>query len=363
MVMMPHLFDPLRIRDLTIHNRVVVSPMCQYSSTNGMANDWHLVHLGARAIGGAGLIFTEANAVTAQGRISPDDLGIWDDAHIEPLARIVRFVKSQGSAIGTQLAHAGRKGSTHGPHRGRGEVAREQGGWETIAPSARRFADNYPMPRAMTTADIASIPDAFRLAAERARRTGFDAVEIHAAHGYLLHQFLSPLSNARTDTYGGSFDNRIRLLLEVVDAVRMAWPDQRPLFVRISCTDWVPNGWDIEQSVELARRLSTRGVDLIDCSSGGNLPDAPIPMAPGYQVPFAERIRHDAGIATGAVGLLTSPVQAAQIIETGQADCVLLARQMLRDPHWPLHAARELGHPIAWPEQYLRAAPPGTAAR
>lgn len=360
---MPHLFDPFTIRDLTIPNRIVVSPMCQYSSTDGLANDWHFVHLGSRAVGGAGLVMTEANAVTPQGRISPDDLGIWHDAHIGPLARVVRFVKREGSVIGTQLAHAGRKGSTHRPHGGRGEVPPGDGGWETVGPSALRFAENYPMPRAMTEVDIAEVIDAFRLAAERALHAGFDVIEIHAAHGYLIHEFLSPLSNRRTDEYGGSFDNRIRLLLDVVEAVRTVWPERSPLFVRLSCTDWMPDGWDIEHSVEIARRLSGRGVDLIDCSSGGNVMNAQIPLTPGYQVPFAERIRREAEVATGAVGLITSSAQASQIVETGQADCVLLAREMLRDPYWPLRAARELGHQVAWPEQYLRAAPAGTDAR
>lgn len=360
---MPHLFEPLTLRDLTLPNRIVVSPMCQYSSADGFANDWHFVHLASRAVGGAGLVFTEANAVTADGRISPDDLGIWDDAHIGPLARIARFVKREGSAIGTQLAHSGRKGSMHRPGGGQGAVVPEDGGWEPIAPSAVKFADDYPMPRAMSLVEIADSADAFRQAAERALHAGFDVVEIHAAHGYLIHEFLSPLSNMRTDDYGGSFDNRIRFLLDVVDAVRSVWPENAPLFVRLSATDWALGGWDIEQTVELARRLCGRGVDLIDCSSGGNVANAAIPIGPGYQVPFAERIRRDAAIPTGAVGLITSSAQANAIVLGGQADCVLLAREMLRDPYWPLRAARELGHAIGWPEHYLRAAPAGTVAR
>jgi 2,4-dienoyl-CoA reductase-like NADH-dependent reductase (Old Yellow Enzyme family) len=360
---MPHLFDPLSLRDLTLNNRIVVSPMCQYSCVDGFPNDWHLVHLGSRAVGGAGLVFTEAAAVTAEGRISPDDLGIWNDVHVGAFERVVRFVKGEGSAAGIQLAHAGRKASTHRPWGGQGGIAVDEGGWEPIGPTGDPFAPNYPTPRPMTREDIAGVVDAFRQAARRARLAGFDVIEIHAAHGYLVHEFLSPLSNTRTDEYGGPFDNRIRLCLEIVDAVRTIWTEERPLFVRISATDWVPHGWDIEQSVELARRLRGHGVDLIDCSSGGNVASATIPLGPGYQVPFAERVRREAQIATGAVGLITSPQQADDIISSGQADCVLLAREMLRNPYWPLSAARELGHDIAWPAQYLRAAPAGTPAR
>jgi 2,4-dienoyl-CoA reductase-like NADH-dependent reductase (Old Yellow Enzyme family) len=360
---MPHLFEPITFRDLTLVNRIVVSPMCQYSSTDGFANDWHFVHLASRAVGGAGLVFTEATAVTADGRISPDDLGIWADVHVGALARIVRFVKGEGSAAGMQLAHAGRKGSTHPPAAGGGAVPESEGGWQPIGPTDLQFADNYPRPRAMTRLDIAAAVDAFRQAAERAEHAGFDVIEVHAAHGYLIHEFLSPISNPRTDEYGGSFDNRIRLCLEIVEAVRHAWPERKPLFVRLSATDWVADGWDIEQSVELARRLSGLGVDLIDCSSGGLVPYQTIPLAPGYQVPFAERIRRDAAIATGAVGLITMPTQANEILQREQADCVVLAREMLRDPFWPLRAGRELGYPVPWPTQYLRAAPPGTAAR
>jgi 2,4-dienoyl-CoA reductase-like NADH-dependent reductase (Old Yellow Enzyme family) len=360
---MPHLFDPIAFRDVTLANRIIVSPMCQYSSTDGFPNDWHIVHLGSRAVGGAGLVFTEAAAVTADGRISPDDLGIWNDIHIGAFTRVVRFIKGEGSAAGIQLAHAGRKASTHRPWGGQGAVPPEEGGWVPIAPTDDPFAPDYPRPRAMTVADIADVVDAFRQAARRALLAGFDVVEVHAAHGYLIHEFLSPLTNTRTDEYGGSFDNRIRLCLEVVDAVRTIWIDERPLFVRISSTDWVPGGWDIDQSIELARRLHGRGVDLIDCSSGGNVARADIPVGPGYQVPFAERVRQEVGVRTGAVGLITTPQQADAIIREGRADCVLLAREMLRNPYWPLAAARELGRDVAWPAQYVRAAPPGSPAR
>lgn len=360
---MSHLFEPLTLRDLTIPNRIIVSPMCQYSSVDGLANDWHFVHVAGRAVGGAGLTFTEAVAVTGQGRITPQDLGIWDDAHIESLARIVRFVKREGHAIGTQLAHAGRKGSTYRPWAGVGALPKAQGGWEPIGPSSVPFADSYPVPRAMNESDIAAVVRAFKLAAARALEARFDVVEVHAAHGYLIHEFLSPVSNTRTDGYGGSFGNRIRLCLEVVEAVRTVWPERLPLFIRISATDWIDGGWDIEQSIELARHLKVRGVDLIDCSSAGNVLNASIPLAPGYQVPFAERIRREAAVATGAVGLITSPTQANGIVASGQADCVLIAREILRDPYWPLRAARELNQLVPWPPQYLRAAPPGTVAR
>ncbi|HUR34529.1 MAG TPA: NADH:flavin oxidoreductase/NADH oxidase [Vicinamibacterales bacterium] len=360
---MPHLFEPLQLRGLTLRNRIVVSPMCQYSCNEGFANDWHFVHLASRAVGGAGLVFTEAAAVTADGRISPEDLGIWDDVHAGPFERIGRFVRGEGAAFGMQLAHAGRKGSTRRPWDGTGAVSPEEGGWQPSGPTATPFADNYPVPRMMTRDDIVEVIDAFRRAAYRARRVGFDVVEVHAAHGYLIHEFLSPLSNTRTDQYGGSFDNRIRLCVEVVEAVRGVWPDDRPLFVRVSATDWTEGGWDIEQAVELARRLRALGVDLVDCSSGGNVPNARIPLGPGYQVPFAERIRRDAAIPTGAVGLITQPAEADAIVRGGQADLVLLARELLRDPYWPLRAARELGHEVSWPSQYLRAAPPHSPGR
>jgi 2,4-dienoyl-CoA reductase-like NADH-dependent reductase (Old Yellow Enzyme family) len=308
-------------------------------------------------------VFTEAAAVTPDGRISPEDLGIWHDAHTGPLERIVRFVKGEGSAAGMQLAHAGRKASTRRPWDGQGAIPESEGGWQPIGPTDEPFAPDYPVPRAMTLIDIAEVVDAFSQAARRARLAGFDIVEVHAAHGYLLHEFYSPLSNHRTDEYGGSFDNRIRLCLEVVDAVRTVWPEHLPVFVRISATDWMPGGWDVEQSVELARRLQAHGVDLVDCSSGGNVSRAEIPIGPGYQVPFAERIRRDAGVATGAVGMITEAVQADSIIRGGQADVVLLARELLRDPYWPLHAADALGHVVPWPPQYLRAAHRVTPSR
>jgi 2,4-dienoyl-CoA reductase-like NADH-dependent reductase (Old Yellow Enzyme family) len=370
---MPHLFDPLFLRSLTLANRLVVSPMCQYSSDDGFANDWHFVHLGSRAVGGAALVFTEATAVTPEGRISPQDLGLWKDDHVATLARIVDFVHRQRTVAGIQLAHAGRKGSTVRPWDGGGAVPIENGGWTPVGPTAAAFADDYPKPSALSIGDISRIVDAYRAAAVRARAAGFDVVEVHGAHGYLIHEFLSPLVNTRTDQYGGSFDNRARLALEVVEAVRGVWPDSLPVFVRISCTDWVrgtgapgrehDGGWDIDQSVELAKRLRERGVDLIDCSSGGAVGDVRIPIGPGYQVPFAERIRRDASIATGAVGLITTAAQANDIIVRGQADCVLIARELLRDPYLPLHAAAELGHAAPWPAQYLRAAPKGTPAR
>jgi len=337
--------------------------MCQYSSMDGFASDWHLVHLGSRAVGGAALVLTEATAVTADGRISPQDLGIWSDNHIESLARIVRFIHGQGSLAGIQIAHAGRKASTAPPWDGRAAVPPSDGGWQPVGPTGEPFADGYPVPRALDAQDIPGIVEAFGDAARRALTAGFDVVEVHAAHGYILHQFLSPLVNRRTDRYGGSFENRTRLCLEVVDAVREVWPEQLPVFVRISATDWVPGGWDIEQSVELSRLFATQGVDLVDCSSGGGVSYAQVPVAPGYQVPFAERIRREAGVPTGAVGLITGASQADAIIQAGQADCVLLAREMLRDPYWPQTAAHELGQPLPRPKQYLRAAPPGTLPR
>jgi 2,4-dienoyl-CoA reductase-like NADH-dependent reductase (Old Yellow Enzyme family) len=361
---MPHLFDSLTIRGLTLANRIMVSPMCEYSSSDGLANDWHLVHLGCRAVGGAALTMTEATAVTAEGRISPGDLGIWSDRHVEGLARIVRFVRSQGSAAAIQLAHAGRKGSTSlpwdGPLRA---VPPSAGGWAVVGPTTELFSNTYARPAALSAAEIAAVVGAFAAAAERALAAGFDVAEVHAAHGYLIHEFLSPLSNTRSDAYGGSFENRVRLCVEIVDAVRRAWPEARPVFVRISATDWTPGGWDLDQSVALASVLRDRGVDLIDCSSAGNVSGATIPTEAGYQVPFAERIRRDTGILTGAVGLITSPRQADDIIASGRADCVLLARELLRDPYWPLRAARELGHSVSWPKQYLRAAPPDAPAR
>jgi 2,4-dienoyl-CoA reductase-like NADH-dependent reductase (Old Yellow Enzyme family) len=358
------LFDELTIRDVRLANRIAVSPMCQYSCEDGLATDWHFVHLGSRAVGGAALVIAEATAVLPEARISPQDLGIWSEAHIEPLARIAQFIHSQGSVAGIQIAHAGRKASTARPWDGAGKLTEQEGGWnDIVAPSAVAFAPNYPMPAAVTVERIASIVDAFGKAAQRALDAGFRVLEIHSAHGYFLHEFLSPLSNHRSDQYGGSFENRTRIVREVVNRVRQYWPERLPLFIRISATDWVEGGWDTDQAVELARSLRTLGVDLVDCSSGGNIADAKIPMAPGYQVPFAERIRRDAGILTGAVGMITEAQQADDIIRRGQADIILLAREMLRDPYWPLHAAAQLGKQISWPAQYLRAAPAGTAAR
>jgi 2,4-dienoyl-CoA reductase-like NADH-dependent reductase (Old Yellow Enzyme family) len=361
---MPHLFDRFAIRDIEFANRVFVSPMCEYSSTDGFANDWHLVHLGSRAVGGAGLVLTEATAVLPEGRISPQDLGIWKDDHIEPLARIVRFIHEQGSAAGLQLAHAGRKASTYAPGKGQGRISESEGGWNNVvAPSALLFTEGYPMPQALSIDGIQNIVSAFAAAARRACEAGFRVIEIHAAHGYLIHEFLSPISNPRTDAYGGSFENRTRILHEIVAAVRDSWPERAPLFVRISATDWIDGGWDIQQSVELASQLKELGADLIDCSSGGNVAHAKIPVGPGYQTQFAEQIRREAGILTGAVGMITSPVQAEHIMVTGQADAVVIAREFLRDPYWPLRAARELGQAISWPVQYLRAAPEGSQAR
>ena len=363
MSVMPSLFEPLVSRGVTLPNRVVVSPMCQYSATDGFANDWHLVHLGSRAVGGAGLIIAEATAVTAEGRISPQDLGLYDDGHVGMLSRIARFIQAQGSVAGIQLAHAGRKASTKRPWDGHDLVTPEQGGWQVVGPGPEPFNAHYAVPRALSTAEVPGIVAAFRAAAARALDAGFDVVELHAAHGYLLHQFLSPLTNTRTDQYGGSYDNRIRLCLEVVDAVRQVWPDRLPLWLRVSTTDWVPGGWSVEETVELARRVRDRGVDLIDCSSGGLSTAQQIVLGPGYQVPFAERVKREAGIPTGAVGLITTPAQASAIVESGQADCVLLARQLLRDPYWPLHAAEALGVHVPWPVQYLRSAPEGSGRR
>ncbi len=349
------LFTPFSSRGLTLRNRIVVSPMCQYSSSDGFATDWHLVHLGSRAVGGAGLVFTEATAVTAQGRISPEDLGIWKDDHVEMLARIASFVHSQGAPIGIQFAHAGRKASTRNPWMGRGASPPEEGGWDVVGPSAIAFSPAYPPVSALTIDEITEIVDAFAAAAKRAVAAGFDLVELHAAHGYLLHEFFSPLSNARTDQYGGSLENRMRIVIECATAIRRAIPDTMPLWTRISATDWIEGGWTIDDSVELARALKSAGVDLIDVSTGGNVEGAAIPVGPGYQVPFAEQIRRDAEIPTGAVGMITDAAQADAIISTGQADVVLLARQLLRDPYWPLHAAKELSVDVEWPKQYGRA--------
>jgi len=352
-----HLFSPLVIRDVTLRNRIMVSPMCQYSSIDGLANDWHLVHLGSRAVGGAGLVMTEAAAVEARGRISPQDLGIWNDDQIEPLARITHFIKQHGAVPAIQLAHAGRKASTYRPWDGRGAVPVGQGGWQVVGPSATPFNDAFPKPHALSVEEIGQIVQTWRDAAVRSLEAGFEVVEIHAAHGYLIHEFLSPLNNERTDEYGGSFANRTRFAREVTASVRSVWPEHLPLFVRISATDWTDGGWEIEQSVALAEQLKPLGVDLIDVSTGGAVPNADIPVGPGYQVPFAARVREATGIMTAAVGMIGEPEQAEQIVRNGEADLVALARAELRDPYWPLHAAHTLGHDIAWPVQYERAKP------
>jgi len=350
------LFTPLSVRGVTLRNRITVSPMCQYSSEDGFANDWHFVHLGSRAVGGAGLVIFEATAVEAIGRISPEDLGIWKDEHIAPLARIVRFIHEQGAVAGIQLAHAGRKASTQRPWEGGGPIAPEgPKGWKTVAPSALPFDEGYSTPEALDEAGLQRVVRSFAEATERARAAGFRVVELHAAHGYLLHQFLSPLANKRTDRYGGTFENRVRLTREVVQAVRKRWPEELPLFVRFSCTDWVEGGWTLEESVALAKLLKQDGADLIDCSSGALVPKAKIHYGPGYQTPFAERVRREAGILTGAVGYIRSALQAEHILHTEQADLIILARELLRDPYWPLHAARELKAQVTWPPQYERA--------
>jgi len=359
------LFDSLQIRDVLLRNRIVVSPMCQYSSTDGFATDWHLVHLGSRAVGGAALVFTEATAVLPEGRISPQDLGLWKDEHIEMLSRITRFIHSQGAPAGIQLAHAGRKGSTARPWEGGKEIPESRGGWIPVAPSNVRFADDYPKPIALDGRQIRATVQAFADAARRACDAGFDVIEIHSAHGYLLHEFLSPLSNFRFDSYGGSLENRTRIVREVVTAIRGVIPKGMPLFIRISATDWIEGGWDIEQSIALAGQLGPLGVDLVDCSSGGISPaaNAKIPVAPNYQVPFAEEIRRETGTLTGAIGMITSISQADTILREGRADVILMAREFLREPYWPLHAAHVEGFPASWPAQYLRAAPQGTPAR
>ncbi len=349
------LFSPFRLRSQTFRNRIFVSPMCQYSSIDGFPTAWHLVHLGSRAVGGAGLVMVEATAVSPEGRISPGDQGLWSDAHGEALMPIVHFIKSQGAAAAIQIAHAGRKASTDAPWRDGRPLASAEGGWPVLAPSAVPFAPGYPQPKACRDEDMGRVVRDFADAARRAHAAGFDVLELHMAHGYLLHEFLSPLANRREDRYGGSLENRLRLPLEVTEAVRAAWPEAKPLFVRISATDWMDGGWDIEQSLVLARELKTRGVDLVDCSSGGLVADAKIPAGPGYQTPFATRIRKEADVPVGAVGLITDPLQAEQIVRTGLADCVFLGRELLRDPYWPLHAARALHADGAWPAQYERA--------
>jgi 2,4-dienoyl-CoA reductase-like NADH-dependent reductase (Old Yellow Enzyme family) len=352
---MTALFSPLTLRDLTLRNRIGVSPMCQYSSADGFATDWHLVHLGAFATGGAGLVLSEATAVVPEGRISPWDLGIWSDAHVPMLRRITDFIHEHGAVAGIQLAHAGRKASTRRPWEGSGAVLPADGGWTVKAPSAVAFAPEYPLPEAMSEQEIAGVVDAFVAGAERALAAGFRVAELHAAHGYLLHEFLSPLSNTRADRWGGSFTNRTRLLRLVTEAVRAVWPEPWPLLVRISCTDWADGGWNLDESVLLAAELRELGVDLVDCSSGGLAAHQRIAVGPGYQVPFAARVRRDAGIPTAAVGLITEAMQAERIVANGDADLVLLARELLRNPRWPLDAAHALGAVGPWPDQYARA--------
>jgi 2,4-dienoyl-CoA reductase-like NADH-dependent reductase (Old Yellow Enzyme family) len=351
------LFEPLTIRRIEFRNRIFVSPMCEYSSQDGLPNDWHMVHLGSRAVGGAGLVLTEATAVSAAGRISPADAGLWSGAHVDAWRPIARFIRGQGAVPGVQLAHAGRKASTKVPWEGSGMVAPADGGWQTVAPSALPFDANYPQPHALSAEELNGIEAEWVAAARMARDAGFDVIEIHMAHGYLLHQFLSPLSNRREDEYGGSLENRMRFPLRVARAVRAAWPDELPLFVRLSATDWAEGGWDVEQSVGLSAALRDLGVDLIDCSSGGNVAHVKIPVGPGYQVPFAQRIRRDARVMTAAVGLITDAQQANGILAEGKADAVVMARELLRDPYFPLHAARQLGVDVPWPNQYQRAKP------
>ncbi len=350
-----HLFSPLTLRGVTFRHRIFMSPMCQYSSEDGLPAEWHLAHYGSRAAGGAALVMVEATAVRPEGRISPADSGLWSEEHARALRRITAFVESQGSVPGVQLAHAGRKASTAIPWKGSGAVPPEAGGWRPVAPSALAFGPGYAEPRELTGDEIDGLVQAFEEAARLARLAGFRVIELHFAHGYLLHEFLSPLSNRRTDAYGGPLENRLRLPLRVARAVRAVWPADLPLFARVSATDWAPGGWDLPQTLALARALREAGVDLLDCSSGGLVPDAKVPTAPGYQVPFAAAVRREIGMPTGAVGLITEPRQAEAIIAAGQADAVFLARALLRDPHWPLHAARALGAEIAWPPQYLRA--------
>jgi 2,4-dienoyl-CoA reductase-like NADH-dependent reductase (Old Yellow Enzyme family) len=360
---MAHLFDPLKLRDIVLRNRIGIPSMCQYSAPDGMAVDWHFVHYGSRAVGGAALMILEATAVVAAGRISPRDLGLWNDAQIEPLARIARFARAQGCVIAVQLAHAGRKASGGAGWQAPRTLGASEGGWPVVAPSPISFGEGYAVPQQLDAAAIAEVIANFAASTRRALDAGFEAVEIHAAHGYLLHQFLSPLSNQRSDAYGGSFENRTRLLREVVAAVRGEWPERLPLLLRLSATDWVDGGWSADETVELCRGIGAQGVDLVDVSSGGLSPAARMPVGPGYQTEFAARVRREAAIPTSAVGLITSPAQADHIVRSGQADLVLVGREILRNPYWPLAAANELGHPAAWPEQYLRAAPGGSTAR
>ncbi len=352
---MPLLFSPLSIRSITLRNRIVVSPMCQYSSTDGFANDWHLVHLGSRAVGGASLVFTEATAVSPEGRISPNDLGIWKDEHIDYLKKITGFIEQNGSVPGIQLAHAGRKASTSEPWNGDHLIPISEGGWKTVAPSAIQFSEDKDTPVALDQDGIDQVIADFKAATIRALAAGFKVIEVHGAHGYLINEFTSPLSNTRTDKYGGSFDNRIRFLLQIIDAVRSEWPEELPLFLRISANDWMEGGWTTEDSVKLATIVKERGVDVMDCSSGGVHAAAKIPAKPNYQVPFSDAVRKT-GILTGTVGIIVASDQAEEILQNGQADLIFMARELLRDPYFPLRAAKELGYDeIQWPVQYERA--------
>jgi len=353
---MPHLFEPITIHGITLRNRIGVSPMCMYSYTDGFSNDWQVIHLGARAAGGAGLVIAEATAVEPRGRITPHDVGIWSDDHIEPLRRVTRVIKENGAVPGIQIAHAGRKASSRRPwDAGKPILPDEPSGWQGIGPSPIAYSEDYAVPHELSVSEIHNVQDAFRAAAQRALAAGFEWLELHAAHGYLIHSFYSPVSNQRTDEYGGSFENRIRFLMETVHAVRPIWPLRLPLTIRISGTDWVEGGWSVEESIELARHLKAEGVDLVDCSSGGGVAHATVPVGPGYQVPISEAVRHGADILTATVGMITAPAQADEIIRNGRADVVLLGREMLRDPYWALHAAQVLKQPAPVPPQYLRA--------
>lgn len=349
------LFTPYRLRELELKNRIVVSPMCQYSADGGFPNDWHLVNYGSRAVGGAGLVIVEATAVCPEGRITPRDLGIWSQEHIPAYQRIADFIRAQGAVPGIQIAHAGRKASTTQPWTGGKFLPVGAGGWQTVAPSSVPFSSAHGTPHALSESEIDNIVELFVDATSRALAAGFEVVEVHCAHGYVLHEFLSPLANHRDDEYGGSLENRCRLPLRVARAIRELWPAQWPVFVRISVTDWVEGGWNLAQSIQFAKWLKEAGIDLIDCSSGGMVPDAKIPAAPGYQVPFAAEMRRQADIASGAVGIITEAEQAEKILADGDADLIFLARELLRDPYWPLHAARYLGVDLPWPDQYSRA--------
>jgi 2,4-dienoyl-CoA reductase-like NADH-dependent reductase (Old Yellow Enzyme family) len=351
------LFSTFKVRSLEFRNRIFVSPMCQYSATDGVPNDWHLVHLGSRAVGGAALVIVEATGVTAEGRISPGDLGIWNTTHVEAFKRITSFITAQGAVPGIQLAHAGRKSSTPLQWLGERSLHADEGGWLPVAPSPIAFGEGYATPHELSKSEIATLVTRFVEATRRALAAGFKVIEIHMAHGYLLHEFLSPLSNYRKDEFGGDLEGRMNFPLQVAQAVRKSWPSELPLFVRISASDWAEGGWDLEQSIKFVRKLREMEIDLIDCSSGGNIRGVKIPLGPGYQVPFASAIRKEAGIATGAVGLITEPQQAEDILQRGDADAIIMARAFLKDPYWPLHAANVLGVDFPWPTQYLRAKP------